>query len=150
VLSLVSERPGAVADPKPRTVTRWGWGANPHSLGHKPLYPKELLEAGGIEPRTLDLQVLLRQALARVGQEGLASCLALLCSELDFALVVEACPGLPACCRRLILDAVDEGGANERCQGVPRGANVPRGVAEQTNVCIGRPDRPSGGAGVNR
>ena len=50
MLSLVSERPRAVADPKRRTVTRCGWGMHPHPLGHKPRYPKELLEAGGIEP----------------------------------------------------------------------------------------------------
>ncbi len=61
---------------------------------------------GGIEPRTLDLQVLLRQALARVGQEGLASCLALFCSDQDLVHVVEAWPRLPASCKRLILDAV--------------------------------------------
>ncbi len=69
------------------------------------------MEAGGIEPRTRDLQVLLRQALTRVGEEGLASCLASLCSDEDLALVVEAWPGLPASCKRLMLDAVSERGA---------------------------------------
>ncbi len=29
-----------------RAITWWGWGANPRPLGHKPRYPKELLEAG--------------------------------------------------------------------------------------------------------
>lgn len=68
------------------------------------------LEAGGIEPRNLDLQVLLRQALARMGNEGLVSCLVLLCSGQDVALVVEAWPGLSSSCKQLILDAVIEGG----------------------------------------
>lgn len=46
VLSLVSECPRGVADPYSWDVTRWGWGANPHPLGHKPRYSMELLEAG--------------------------------------------------------------------------------------------------------
>ena len=66
------------------------------------------MEAGGIEPRIPDLQVLVRQALARVGKEGLASCLASLCSDEDLAHVVEAWSGLPASCKQLILDAVGE------------------------------------------
>ena len=69
------------------------------------------MEAGGIEPLTQDLQVLLRQALARVGHEGLASCLALFCSDQDLAVVVEAWPGLPAPCKRLILEQVNGPGA---------------------------------------
>ncbi len=68
------------------------------------------MEAGGIEPRTLDLQVLLRQALTRIGEEGLASCLALLCSDQDLALVVEAWSRLSASRKRLILEAIDDGG----------------------------------------
>ncbi|MGB2985180.1 MAG: hypothetical protein WBE26_04800 [Phycisphaerae bacterium] len=108
------------------------------------------VEAGGIEPRTLDLQVLLGQALTRVGKEGLVSCLALLCSDEDLAFVVEAWRKLSASRKRLILDAVEEGGADEGCQEVPRGASVPRGLAEQINVCMGPPDRPSGGVNVNR
>lgn len=67
-------------------------------------------EAGGIEPRTLDLQVLLRQALTRVGQEGLASCLVSLCTDEHLAHVIEAWSGLPASSKQLILDAVGERG----------------------------------------
>jgi hypothetical protein len=55
--------------------------------------------------------MLLRQALTCIGEEGLASCLALLCSDQDLVLVVKAWPGLPASCKRLILGAVDGGGA---------------------------------------
>ncbi|MGB2985058.1 MAG: hypothetical protein WBE26_04170 [Phycisphaerae bacterium] len=68
------------------------------------------MEAGGIEPRNLDLQVQLGQALTRVGKEGLASCLALLCSDQDLAHIVEAWPRLRADSKRLILGAVDESG----------------------------------------
>ncbi len=69
------------------------------------------MEAGGIEPRNLNLQVLLRQALTCIGNDGLASCLALLCSDQDLVLVIEAWPRLPAPCKRIILDAVGERGA---------------------------------------
>ena len=74
-------------------------------------YGREVLEAGGIEPRDLDLQVLLQQALARVGHEGLVSCLALLCSDQDLVNIVEAWSDLPPSRKRLILDAVGERGA---------------------------------------
>ena len=111
VLSLVSDRPREVADPKPWTVNWWGWGMNPHPLSHKPRYPKELLEAGGIEPRTMDLQVLLRQTLTRLGHEGLASCLALLCSDEDLLHVVEVWSRLPVSRKRIILVQVNGLGA---------------------------------------
>ena len=58
----------------------------------------------------MDLEVLLKEALTRLGQQGLASCLVLLCSDQDLALVVEVWPGLPASCKRIILEMVDEGG----------------------------------------
>ena len=74
------------------------------------------MEAGGIEPRNLDLQVLLRQALARVGQEGLVSCLVLLCSDGGFAQLVEAWPHLPASRKWLILEALSECRDGEGCQ----------------------------------
>ena len=69
------------------------------------------MEAGGIEPRYLDLQVLLQQALTCIGKDGLAFCLVSLCSDEDLAHVVEAWPGLPTSCKRLILDTVGERGA---------------------------------------
>jgi len=118
-------------NPQSRAVNWRGWWANPQPLGHKPLYPKELLEAGGIEPRNLDLQVLLRQTLTRLGHEGLASCLALLCSDQDIALVVEAWPGLPASCKRHILEQVDGLEPIEGCQEMPRGADTPPDVVGQ-------------------
>jgi hypothetical protein len=94
-----------------KTPPNYGYSSGTRFLDRKSFICKDLqLEAGGIEPRTLDLQVLLGQALARIGNEGLASCLVLLCSDQDIALVVEAWPRLPASCKRLILDAVGERG----------------------------------------
>jgi len=69
------------------------------------------MEAGGIEPRNLDLQTLLRQAVTRVGEEGLASCLVSLCSDEDLVRVVEGWSGLPPSRKRIILEVVDGGGA---------------------------------------
>ena len=65
------------------------------------------LEARGIEPRTLDLQALFRQALTHIGEEGLA----LLCSDECLAVVVEAWSGLPASRKRHVVDAVSDRGA---------------------------------------
>jgi len=85
--------------------------ASPDMPSKKPAKRRARVEAGGIEPRTTDLQALLGQALTRVGKEGLASCLALLCSDQDLAHIVEAWPRLRADSKRLILGAVDESGA---------------------------------------
>jgi hypothetical protein len=74
------------------------------------------MEAGGIEPRNLDLQVLLQQALARVGWEGLASCLVLLCSDEGLAHLVEAWPHLSTSRKRLILEALGECRDAKGCQ----------------------------------
>ena len=74
-------------------------------------YGREVLEVGGIESRDLDLQVLLRQALTRVGEDGLASCLVSLCRNQDLVNIVEAWSDLPPSRKRLILDAVGERGA---------------------------------------
>jgi len=69
--------------------------------------------AGGIEPRTPDLQVLWRQALTCIGEDGLASCLVLLCSDQGLAKVVEAWPQLSAPCKRIVLEALSDGGGGE-------------------------------------
>jgi hypothetical protein len=74
------------------------------------------MEAGGIEPRDLDLQVLLRQALACVGHEGLVSCLVLLCSDEGLTQLVEAWPHLSASRKRLILEALGECRDANGCQ----------------------------------
>jgi hypothetical protein len=67
------------------------------------------LEAGGIEPRDPDPEVVLRQALARLGDDGLASCLAAICSEPDLANMILAWFGLPERFRYFILNAVQKG-----------------------------------------
>ena len=66
-------------------------------------------EAGGIEPRDPDLEALLRQALTRLGEDGLASCLAAICGEPIPADVVQAWSGLPDVVKRHILDVVRAG-----------------------------------------
>jgi len=82
----------------------------------KPAKKRAKVEEGGIEPRNLDLQVLLRQALARMGNEGLASCLVLLCSDEGLAQLVEAWPHLSASRKRLILEAMGECRDAKGCQ----------------------------------
>ena len=74
------------------------------------------MEAGGIEPRNMDLQVLLRQALTRVGKKGLVSFLVLLCSDDGLAQLVEAWAHLSASRKRLILEALGECRDSEGCQ----------------------------------
>jgi hypothetical protein len=46
------------------------------------------MEAGGIEPRNPDLEASLQQVLARLGEDGLASCLAALCRHPLLAQIV--------------------------------------------------------------
>ena len=68
------------------------------------------LEAGGIEPRNPDLEVVLKQALTRLGQQGLASCLVLLCRHPSLVRLVEAWPKLSTDQKRLLLTVINERG----------------------------------------
>lgn len=67
------------------------------------------MEAGGIEPRTLELETALKQALTHLGKEGLVSCLVLLCQHPSIVRLVEAWAHIPDHCKRHILRAVNEG-----------------------------------------
>ena len=62
-------------------------------------------------PRKIDLWWVAVVVGAALGHRTpLASCLALLCSDQDLAQVAEAWPRLSATCKRVILDAVGDGG----------------------------------------
>lgn len=64
------------------------------------------LEAGGIEPRTLELEATLNQALARLGKIGLAPCLLLRCQYPGLAQLVEVGPQRANTKKQSILNAV--------------------------------------------
>jgi hypothetical protein len=64
------------------------------------------LEAGGIEPRTQELEVALKQALTRLGEKGLVSCLVLLALHPCLVRIVEAWPRLSPIQRRQVLSDV--------------------------------------------
>jgi hypothetical protein len=64
------------------------------------------LEAGGIEPRTQELEVALKQALTRLSEKGLVSCLVLLALHPCLVRIVEAWPRLSPIQRMQILSDV--------------------------------------------